>query len=88
MRTLFPLTPHLHPALPCSAVPPLPPFLVQDCCQRLHKVQQLKATGPEQLLRARFAAYVKKGEKCVGKGGWAGEGAGAAVKGKACGICQ
>uniref|UniRef100_A0A7S2QSU7 YchJ-like middle NTF2-like domain-containing protein n=1 Tax=Chlamydomonas chlamydogama TaxID=225041 RepID=A0A7S2QSU7_9CHLO len=30
------------------------------CCQRLHKQQLLKASGPEELLRARFAAYVKR----------------------------
>lgn len=37
-------------------------IVLQDCCQKLHKVQQLKPTSPEQLLRARFAAYVKKGD--------------------------
>lgn len=42
---------------------PLVLLALQKCCQKLHQVQQLKPSSPEQLLRARFAAYVKKGEK-------------------------
>ncbi|GAX80246.1 hypothetical protein CEUSTIGMA_g7684.t1 [Chlamydomonas eustigma] len=36
-----------------------------DCCQKLHKVQQLRSDSPEQLLRARFSAYVKKDWKYI-----------------------
>ena len=44
---------------------------MQNCCQPLHKVQQMKVAGPEQLLRARFSAYVKKGAAAAGGGGLA-----------------
>ncbi|KAG1659740.1 hypothetical protein FOA52_006010 [Chlamydomonas sp. UWO 241] len=48
------------PSCPCGSGIPY-----ADCCQKLHKVQQMKSTGPEQLLRARFAAYVKRDWKYV-----------------------
>lgn len=48
--------------LMAAAVLSFAAIVLQDCCQKLHKVQQLKPTSPEQLLRARFAAYVKKGD--------------------------
>eukprot|EP00955_Chlamydomonas_euryale_P061025 357886-Chlamydomonas_euryale.AAC.12 len=33
----------------------------QECCGKLHKTQQMKPVSPEQLLRARFSAFAKKG---------------------------
>jgi SEC-C motif-containing protein len=37
----------------------------QECCQKLHKVQQVRADSPEQLLRARFSAHIKKDWKYI-----------------------